>query len=294
MNFSSLKEHILKKNSSPEFIKRITKKIKSHSPKYYIIETIRKVIIIGALCLFTYSSYELTNIYLDYEDGDNAYENMEDMFEIPNIDGGEQETDINGNKIVNSKDQAVWKYDFEALKNMNSDAVGWIKQGNIISYPIVVGTDNDYYLTHNAAHVENKAGAIFVDYRIIGGMEADNCIIYGHNMLNNSMFGSLIKYSSKSYYKEHPTFDIYIGDTGYRYYIFATYETDEIGDTYSYNFLNDEEFQKYIDLSIAKREYATDVEKITTEDKIITLSTCTRGNDTKRYIVQMVRGEKLT
>lgn len=269
-------------------------KLKSHSKKYYIINGIRRIIMLGALCIFTYSSYELTNIYLDYKDGDDAYENMEEMFEIPNIEAGEEETDIYGNKIVNSKDQAVWQYDFEALQNMNTDAVGWIKQGNIISYPIVAGTDNSYYLTHNAAHAENKAGAIFVDYRIEGGMEADNCIIYGHNMLNNSMFGSLIKYSQKSYYKEHPSFDIYIGSTGYRYYVFATYETDEIGDTYTYNFANDEEFQKYIDLSMSKREYETDIKTVTTEDKIITLSTCTRGNDTKRYIVQLVRGEKIT
>lgn len=273
---------------------KVITNFKSHSKKYYIINGIRRLIMLGALCVFTYASYELTNIYLDYKDGDDAYDNMEDMFEIPNISAGEEETDIYGNKIVNSKAQAVWKYDFEALQNMNTDAVGWIKQDNIISYPIVAGTDNSYYLSHNAAHAENKAGAIFVDYRIEGGMEADNCIIYGHNMLNNSMFGSLIKYSSKSYYKEHPTFDIYIGATGYRYYVFATYETDEIGDTYTYNFENDEEFQKYIDLSISKREYETDVKSVTTNDKIITLSTCTRGNETKRYIVQLVRGEKIT
>lgn len=294
MNFSNLKEQVIEKIKSIGFVNRIIKKLKSHSPRYYIVETIRKVIIIVALCLFTYSSYELTNIYLDYEDGDEAYENMEEMFEIPNIVGEEQATDINGNKIVNSKEQVAWKYDFNALKNMNTDAVGWIKQGNIISYPIVAGTDNEYYLEHNAAHKANKAGAIFVDYRIIGGMDAENCIIYGHNMLNNSMFGSLIKYSNKSYYKEHPTFDIYIGDTGYRYYVFATYETDEIGDTYTYNFENKEEFQKYIDLSLAKREYDTDAGNITVDDKIITLSTCTRNNNTKRYIVQLVRREKIS
>jgi sortase B len=108
------------------------------------------------------------------------------------------------------------------------------------------------------------------------------------------MFGSLIKYSNKSYFKEHATFDVYIGETGYRYYVFATYETDEIGDTYSYNFETDEEFENYIKISIAKREYDTGIDNLTKDDKIITLSTCTRGNDTKRYIVQMVRREKLS
>lgn len=273
---------------------RFIKRIKSHSKRYYIIEGIRKVIMLAALCVFTYSSYELTNIYLDYKEGDDAYENMEEMFEIPDIAGDEQETDINGNKIVNSKEQAVWKYDYQALLNMNSDAVGWIKQDNIISYPIVKGTDNEYYLAHNAAHMENKAGAIFVDYRVDGGMEARNCIIYGHDMLNNSMFGTLIKYASKSYYNEHPTFDIYIAEKGYKYYVFAAYETDEIGDTYSYNFANDEEYQNYINLCMSKRLYETSVDTVNVSDKIITLSTCTRHDDSKRFIVQLVRGEEIT
>lgn len=274
--------------------KKFVKKLKSHSKKYYIIEGIRKLIMLAALCVFTYSAYELTNIYLDYKEGDEAYDNMEEMFEIPNVDSNEEETDIYGNKIVNSKEQAVWKYDFAALQNMNTDAVGWIKQDNIISYPIVKGTDNTYYLTHNAAHKENKAGAIFVDYRVDGGMEAQNCIIYGHDMLNNSMFGTLIKYGQKSYFNEHPTFDIYIGEKGYKYYVFAAYETDEIGDTYTYNFPDEESYQNYINLCMSKRAYDTGVNDVTTADKIITLSTCTRHDSSKRFIVQLVRREEIT
>lgn len=270
------------------------RKKKKHTIKYYIIDTIRRLIMFAALCTFSYTSFKLTNIYLEYQEGDEAYDNMEEMFEIPNIGSGEQATDMYGNTIVNSRDQAVWKYDFDALKNMNSDAVGWIKQDNIISYPIVNGTDNTYYLTHNAAHVENKSGAIFVDYRVEGGIEAKNCIIYGHNMNNGSMFGSLMKYRSESYYKEHPTFDIYIGPVGYRYYVFATYTTDAIGDTYTYNFLSDEDYQEYINLSMSKRSYETAIKEVKTTDRIITLSTCTNTDSGKRYIVQMIRGEQIT
>lgn len=272
----------------------VMKRIKKHSKRYYVIEGIRKVIMLAALCVFTYSAYELTNIYLDYQDGDDAYDNMEEMFEIPNISGSDENNDVAGNKINNSNAEAVWKYDYDALLNMNSDAVGWIKQDNIISYPIVMGTDNTYYLTHNAAHRENKAGAIFVDYRVEGGLEAQNCIIYGHDMLNDSMFGTLIKYGSKSYYNAHPTFDIYIANKGYRYYVFAAYETAEIGDTYSYNFANNEEFQQYIDLCMSKKAYDTNAPAVNTDSKIITLSTCTRGDQSKRFIVQLVRGEQIT
>lgn len=286
-------DEVKQKISVRDIIANIKKKAKKHSKKYYIIEGIRKVIMLGALCVFTYSAYELTNIYLDYKDSDDAYENMEDMFEIPDINGEEEETDILGNKITNSNDEAVWKYDFNSLINMNSDAVGWIKQDNIISYPIVMGTDNTYYLSHNALHKESKSGSIFVDYRVEGGLEARNCIIYGHDMLNNSMFGTLIKYGSKSYYNDHPYFDIYIADKAYRYYVFATYETSEIGDTYSYNFASDDEFKNYIDLCMSRRLYETSIDKVENTDKIITLSTCTRTDQTKRFIVQLVRKEQI-
>lgn len=272
---------------------RQTKK-KKRSAKYYILEGIRKIILVVALGVFTYASYELTNIYLNYKEGDEAYENMEKMFEIPNVEASEQETDVYGNTIVNSKQTTEWNYDFNKLVSANSDAVGWIRQDNIISYPIVGGTDNTYYLTHNALHAENNAGAIFLDYRVEGGLEAQNCIIYGHDMLNDSMFGTLIKYRSKSYYNEHPTFDIYIGEKGYKYYVFAAYETEQIGDTYSYNFASDEEYQNYLDDCMGRRLYDTGVGVSAAEkNKIITLSTCTRHDQTKRMIVQIVRGEEL-
>lgn len=269
-------------------------KKKKHTVRYYFIEGIRKVIMLAALCVFTYSSYELTNIYLDYKDGDDAYDNMEKMFEVPDIQVVEEQTDEFGNTVISSNQSIEWTYDFQKLLNANSDAVGWIKQDNIISYPIVAGTDNTYYLTHNALHVENKAGAIFLDYRVEGGLEANNCIIYGHDMLNDSMFGTLIKYRTKSYYDAHPTFDIYIGEKHYKYYVFAAYETDQIGDTYSYNFASDEEFQNYINLCLSKRLYATNVSEVTVANKIVTLSTCTRHDQSKRMIVQLIRGEEIT
>lgn len=274
--------------------KKPAKKSTKKTAKYYVIESLRTVIMIAALCIFTYSSYELANIYLDYQDGDDAYENMEEQFFVPNImasDDFEPQTDMHGNEITNENAEAEFKFDFDALLQVNSSAVGWIKQDNTISYPIIQGMDNVYYLTHNAAHQTNKSGAIFIDYRVQGGMEARNCIIYGHDMLNGSMFGSLINYADLSYYKQHPTFDIYIGKTLYKYYVFAAYETDHIGYTYTYDFPSDNDFQSYITDVMSRRYYETDIKEVTVNDKIITLSTCTRNDDTKRFIVQLKRGE---
>lgn len=264
--------------------------------KISVIDIVRRLVMVCALCVFTYSSYELTNVYLDYKDGDEDYEDLNSLFEVPDISGEvETEVDEQGNIVIaNNNKGAEWVWDYDSMLAINSDSKGWIAQGNQISYPILQGTDNEYYLSHTAYYSENKNGSIFIDYRNKDGLESRNCIIYGHDMLNGSMFGSLMQYASKSYYEQNPTFDIYIGYKHYKYYVFAAYETDAIGDTYTYDFLTDEDFQKYIDAAWARKLYSTDVKGVLVTDHIVTLSTCTRHSDDKRFIVQMVRGEEVT
>ena len=80
---------------------------------------------------------------------------------------------------------------FDALRAINSGTVGWIRlHDSDISYPIVQGTDNRHYLYYTFTHHQNSAGAIFLDYRDDGGFNG-LARVYGHNMQNGSMFGTL-------------------------------------------------------------------------------------------------------
>lgn len=266
------------------------------SRKNMMTDMMRRIVMLCALCVFIYSSFQLTNNYLDYEDGKDDYKDLNEMFKVPDISGEEEtKVDSNGNIILsNNNEGAKWVWNYDSMLAINPDSKGWISQGNMVSYPILQGTDNDYYLSHTAYYSENKNGSVFIDYRNKDGLESRNCIIYGHDMLNGSMFGSLIKYTSKDYYDQNPTFDVYVGYKHYKYYVFAAYETDAIGDTYTYDFPTDEDFQKYVDTAWARRLYPTSVQGIALTDHIITLSTCTRHDDNKRFIVQMVRGEEVT
>ncbi len=264
--------------------------------KINIPDIVRKVIMIGALCVFTYASYEMTNVYLDYQEGDEDYEDLNSLFEIPDFSGEQStEVDSDGNIIISNNNKgAEWVWNFDSMLAINSDSKGWISQGNAISYPILQGTDNDYYLEHTAYYSQNKNGSIFIDYRIPEGLEARNCIIYGHDMVNYAMFGSLTQYSSRSYYEQNPTFDIYVGYKHYKYYVFAAYETDAVGDTFTYDFPTDEDFQRYVDGCWARKLYSTDVQGIQLTDHLVTLCTCTRRNDeSRRFVVQLVRGEEI-
>lgn len=105
----------------------------------------------------------------------------------------------------------------------NDEAKGYIKlDGTRIQYPIFEHSDNKYYLKHGADKIYNGAGAIFIDYRT-AGLEGDMCILYGHNMLDGSMFKEIMNFRDKDFCKKHPTFDIYIGRKHYIYYVFSVF-----------------------------------------------------------------------
>ena len=104
-------------------------------------------------------------------------------------------SEIKENVVINNEmdsNNEEYKIDFAKLKQKNSDAIAWIKvNGTDIDFPVVKGTDNSYYLTHNFDKEKNKAGWIFADYRNKFDGTDKNIIIYGHNMKNGSMFASL-------------------------------------------------------------------------------------------------------
>ena len=108
------------------------------------------------------------------------------------------------------KEEYQSPYDFDTLKKENPDTIGWIHIPDTkISYPIVQGTDNDFYLKHDFNGEASVAGSIYLDYESEGDFEGRNNILYGHNMKNGSMFKDIVRYKDPSYFKEHQYFSIY-------------------------------------------------------------------------------------
>lgn len=264
--------------------KKNNRKIKERKPESKKAKIIRYTILAVMICVFLFSAYQLITIYLEYKQGSDEYEAINEVFDDSD-DGTDSET--------TEETQEEWSWNYEAMLEINDETKGWIKQDDILSYPILQTDNNEYYLTHLANNKSNKAGSIFIDYQITEGLEAKNCIVYGHNMKNKTMFGSLMGYYEEAYYKEHPSFDVYIAEKLYRYEVFAAYETPEVSDTYAYGFDSDDAFKQYLDTSREKSIYSTDFRELTASDKIITLSTCTEDDDTKRFIVQIVRVEEV-
>ena len=184
--------------------------------------------------------------------------------------------------------QALKDMDFSALRQQNPDVLGWILiPGTRVSYPVVQGTDNSYYLDHTWRGGKNSVGAIFMECRNSSDLSDFNTIIYGHRMNNRSMFGTLSQYKSRSYWQAHPY--VYLTDDSgtHRYEIFAAGEVSVDSDVYRLGLRSDSSRQSFLDSCLALSALNTGVTPHT-YDKVLTLSTCTGNGHATRWVVQAV------
>ena len=137
--------------------------------------------------------------------------------------------------------------DFDALYDLCEDSVGWIYQENVMSYPLVQGEDNNQYMRNMINGQYNVAGTLFVDSRFPKALSGRYATIYGHNMDDRSMFGSITAYKDEEYYKEHPTFEIFNGNQAYLYHVYAALQIGIESDLFCIFETDDELFRELIE-----------------------------------------------
>ena len=181
-----------------------------------------------------------------------------------------------------TKEDNEGKYviDFEKLKEKNSDVVAWLKvNGTNIETTVVKTTDNDYYLTHNFNKEYNSAGWIFADYKNKVDGTDKNLVIYGHNMRDNSMFGSLKWVINEDWYnnEDNKYITLVTENETQIYEVFSVYQIEEEDYYIQTNFNTEKEFSTFLETikKRSKKDFNVDVNK---EDNILTLSTCANNN----------------
>ena len=184
--------------------------------------------------------------------------------------------------------QTLEEMDLEVLREQNPDVVGWIVIPDTqLSYPLMKGTENDYYLNHTWLKEANSVGSIFLEYSCAEDFSDFNTIIYGHRMKNGSMFATLKYYAEQEYFLEHPSVYV-VTDEGVDIYdIFAAYEADVTGHTYYINLAKESNREIFVNNSLILSEIDTEITP-SVEDKILTLSTCTGLGYDSRWVVQAV------
>ncbi|MGN0399792.1 MAG: class B sortase [Blautia sp.] len=249
-------------------------------------DIVRDIILLVAVLVFLFSAYQLYKIYMVYKEGEEEYEKIREYVTEPEKSETEEEP---GEKEEADEVQLPKgpQIDFEGLKKINPDIVGWLQIETLdISYPIVKGTDNDYYLHYTFEGQKNAVGAIFMDYTNSSDFEDCNTIIYGHNMKDGSMFGTFRKLHEKENFTS-PYVWICTPENTWRYEIFSIHTTAASGDTYTLFSNADQEFAQYLEQMKADSELALDAVP-SVEDKVITMSTCT-GDSSTRFVIQAKR-----
>ena len=140
--------------------------------------------------------------------------------------------------------------DWEALKNINEDIIGWVYFTGLpqISYPILQAADNEYYVhrTFDLSSDTSKAGSIFMDYRMASDFSSPYSVIYGHNVRDGSMLSDMALLKDQKLYDEEPYFWILTPDGNYHYQIFSIFQCHRSADVFQEDFAAwGEDFSKW-------------------------------------------------
>lgn len=164
--------------------------------------------------------------------------------------------------------------DWDYLKSVNEDIVGWINiENTVINYPILKDNSNLYYLKYNYLKKYNSNGSI-ITLSNSTFCNSSETIIYGHNMENGSMFSSLSNYLNENFLLSHQKIEIYTPYANYEGIIFSAY-TDSVLEEESISNLS---FSEKIEHYISKSE--VNINDVSIREKVIKLITCSYINAT--------------
>lgn len=182
--------------------------------------------------------------------------------------------------------------DFEGLFKESANAVGWVHVPSVsISYPVVQGEDNDFYMDHMFNDEFSWSGSIFLDY-MNQSIEDLHTILYGHHMQDGSMFTGLLEYDSEDFFKEQKEsnnhyFYIYTEKATYTYEIFCVTDVTFAENPEAYNIVinNKDGLIHYLDVIEPLALYDTGI-TADENDTIATLYTCQSDSSSKvRHLV---------
>lgn len=217
------------------------------------------------ITLFVISTIKIVKWYLDNKENEKI---LGELLEVITVNEEKE------------KIEDKYEVDFNKLKEKNPDTIAFLKvNGTNIEMPVVKTNSNEYYLNHNFNKQYNSAGWIFTDYRNKLDGTDRNIIIYGHNMQDNSMFGSLKNILKKEWYDNEDNYEILlITENGCSIYkVFSIYQIEKEDYYIQTNFKTNTVFAEFIK-TIQNRSVKNFDIKVTSEDNILTLSTCANNN----------------
>lgn len=263
-------------------------------------DKIRRRLIVFLVLVFCIAAVVFGKSLWEYHEGEEIYESaLEFVVETEpatetETEAENEEEEVKEEKKVSDAPVSTVKrthsnIDFASLQAVNEDVFGWIQIfGTQVDYPLLDADDTQYYLKRTYDHRRSAYGSIFLEPRNSALMNEKHIVIYGHNMVNRAMFGSLVSYKNQGYANEHNTITICMPGRDLTYRVFSAYTASVDSPTYRLKFGNDGSFEEMI---AHMKENSMIQSDITPKagDQILTLSTCTpAGHKNYRFVVNAV------
>lgn len=224
-----------------------------------------------------------------------------------------------GSGIVGSVSYSDMVKKIEDAKKENEFVKAWMTiPGTNIDLPIVYNPneDNDYYLFKDLAGNETGSNGqswedtvVYADFRTQFDPQmlfsSNNFVLYGHNWNNirqplvigddpdYTMFGQLPSYTDQKFFEQHPYIYFSTEDNEMVWKIYAAFYceqdwTPEVGFNYNDPNLTPQQMSTLLIEQSERNQFVTDV-NVNANDKILTLSTCSRviegAGDEQRFVV---------
>lgn len=238
--------------------------------KKKISKIISTILMIFFIALFIFSSIKILNWKKNNDKNRKINETLHEYIRV----GGNEKYNI----------------DFDKLESKNEDTVAYIRVfGTKIDYVVVRGSDNEYYLNHDYNKGNNQSGWIFADMSNRFDGTDKNIVIYGHNTIDGSMFGSLKNVLSSSWRDEYKDKDIILVTKNgmQRYKVFSTYKIENEEYYIQTYFESENSYKEFLTNVKARSNYKYDVD-LSNAERILTLSTCA-NNGKNRVVLHAVR-----
>ena len=189
--------------------------------------------------------------------------------------------------------------DFAPLQEINGDIYAWIyipmgPEKPDIDLPVLQapqGWDENYYLHHDVNRNYLFAGCIYTQQANAKDFTDRVTVVYGHNMLDGTMFSNLPVFRDSRFFDEHEYFYIYTPGHILTYRIAAAIQFDTRHLLNCFDFSDDTVYTNWLQNYVMEprtmvRNYRKDLD-LTVDDRLVILSTCLE-HGASRYLIEGV------
>lgn len=238
---------------------------------------VSNILLVIGIALLVLAGLGFGYIWYQYHEGKTHYATIQETSGV---------TEGAVRQVASSSDASdTLDVNWDALRAINSDLVGWIAiPDTVVNYPVVQTTDNSRYLTEAFDSSSGIYGAVFMDCDSKADLSDFHTVIYGHHLRNGQMFACLANYTDQSYFDEHPTVIYATPQATHRLTVIGAYAEQANDDMRTTTFSSAQSRTAYVQEQLGKCSAKADVQP-SQVTHLYSLITCSYNTNDERTVV---------